>query len=369
LSTASHAEGMGTIAEGDYTHAEGYNSKAVNVQAHAEGHTTTASGEYSHSEGADTVASGRGAHTEGRATKAMGDYSHAEGRESIAKGEKSHAEGNTTFADGEGSHSEGCNTHATGIYSHTEGEYTTGSGRTQHVQGRFNINDVDAEGNPLNRYAHIVGNGTSDSDRSNAHTLDWSGNACYSGDVYVNGADAETGKKLATEEFVNNAVVNDSKWTTLGLITLSGTDGGVSADFPCDLNEIREASDLRYVVKAGSYLTGTMAKADTSGAMTIETLKEPIYDSSYVILEMKIDGTSQTKGSSETINISEDIIIPLNKDIYNTGVSRRIIKKISDGKQSIESTFDELIGLRTYTSTSSNYMTFEYSFVIELQKR
>lgn len=34
-----------------------------------------------------------------------------------------------------------------------------------------------------NTYAHIVGNGTSDTARSNAHTLDWSGNAWYAGSV------------------------------------------------------------------------------------------------------------------------------------------------------------------------------------------
>jgi hypothetical protein len=53
--------------------------------------------------------------------------------------------------------------------------------------------------------AHIVGNGT-DSKRSNAHTLDWSGNAWYSGNVYVgstSGTNKDEGsKKLATEEYV-----------------------------------------------------------------------------------------------------------------------------------------------------------------------
>lgn len=49
-------------------------------------------------------------------------------------------------------------------------------------------------------YAHIVGNGTSTT-RSNAHVLDWSGNAWFAGDVYVNGVPGQAGtpKKLATE--------------------------------------------------------------------------------------------------------------------------------------------------------------------------
>lgn len=55
-------------------------------------------------------------------------------------------------------------------------------------------------------YTHIVGNGTSDAERSNAHTLDWEGNAWYSGDVYVgstSGTNRDEGsKKLATVEEV-----------------------------------------------------------------------------------------------------------------------------------------------------------------------
>lgn len=44
-----------------------------------------------------------------------------------------------------------------------------------HIQGKYALVDKT--------YAHVVGNGTSDTARSNAHTLDWDGNAVYSGDV------------------------------------------------------------------------------------------------------------------------------------------------------------------------------------------
>ena len=47
----------------------------------------------------------------------------------------------------------------------------------QHVQGKYNIEDTIS--------AHIVGNGTEYNARSNAHTLDWSGNAWFAGDVYT----------------------------------------------------------------------------------------------------------------------------------------------------------------------------------------
>lgn len=48
---------------------------------------------------------------------------------------------------------------------------------TQHVQGKYNIADN------AGKYAHIVGNGTADNARCNAHTLDWEGNAWYAGAV------------------------------------------------------------------------------------------------------------------------------------------------------------------------------------------
>ena len=69
---------------------------------------------------------------------------------------------------------------------------------------RVPLIEISAEYGP---YAHIVGNGNSDTDRSNAYTLDWNGNAWYQGDVYVGGEDQDNGaKKLATEEFVNNTI-------------------------------------------------------------------------------------------------------------------------------------------------------------------
>lgn len=64
-----------------------------------------------------------------------------------------------------------------GNYSHSEGEGTIAKGKAQHTQGKYNI--IDEE----NKYSHIIGNGNSDTERSNAHTVDWDGNAWYAGSV------------------------------------------------------------------------------------------------------------------------------------------------------------------------------------------
>ena len=131
----------------------------------------------------NNIATGSHAHAEGSHTTASGFDSHAEGSGTTASGYSSHAEGGVTIASGENSHTEGNETVASGENSHAEGNNTIASGNYQHAQGIYNINDVDADGNALNTYAHIVGNGTSDTARSNAHTLDWSGNAWYAGSV------------------------------------------------------------------------------------------------------------------------------------------------------------------------------------------
>lgn len=64
----------------------------------------------------------------------------------------------------------------------------------------------------LGTYVNIIGNGTSTSNRSNAHTLDWSGNAWFAGDVYTgstSGTNKDAGsKKLATEDYVGTTITN-----------------------------------------------------------------------------------------------------------------------------------------------------------------
>lgn len=222
---ASHAEGDTTTASGENSHAEGYDTTASGYTSHAEGESTTASGMSSHTEGNSTTASGKYAHAEGVSTTASGDYgSHAEGSNTIARGVGSHAEGDSTTASGENSHSEGKyttasgesshvegdNTIASAYCSHAEGNCTTASGenshaegastiassQNQHVQGKYNIEDLNGT------YAHIVGNGE-DGKNSNAHTLDWQGNAWYSGKLSQEGTPTED-KDLVTKKYVDD---------------------------------------------------------------------------------------------------------------------------------------------------------------------
>ncbi len=157
---AAHAEGSFTKAMADSAHAEGIQSIASGASSHAEGNGSKASGASSHAEGVASEASGSGAHAEGYHSKATAAYTHAEGRESVAAGLASHAEGYCTRADRTG----------------------------HHVVGRYNIYDtVGSASNYYGKYVEIVGNGTS-SARSNARTVDWSGNEWLAGTMTCHGS-------------------------------------------------------------------------------------------------------------------------------------------------------------------------------------
>ena len=150
IGSMSVCEGLGCIAEGR--------------QAHAEGNETQAKGVYSHTEGSLTVALDVMSHAEGRETTAV-YLSHAEGMGTYADG-ISHAEGYDTVAETY-SHAEGYETSATGSFSHSQNMGTTAAYDYQTAIGIYNDNQSD------NLFE--VGNGTSDSARSNAFAVSSTG--------------------------------------------------------------------------------------------------------------------------------------------------------------------------------------------------
>lgn len=203
---SSHAEGYATHATGSYSHAEGQSTSASGANSHAEGQSTTASGHCSHAEGYNTRTTADYTHAEGSGSSAQGSYAHAEGWSSLASGAYTHAEGRSTTALSYGAHAEGEDTTAAGSWSHAEGKGTIAQSELQHVQGKYNISDG------YGTYAHIVGNGTSTNNRSNIHTVDWSGNAWYAGDIKVGGTDYSTGSTFVEKQ--SNKVTSISSSST-----------------------------------------------------------------------------------------------------------------------------------------------------------
>lgn len=182
-------QGQVNVASGMYAHVEGgetitnpetgetvvsFINQATGKASHAEGRRTTASGDYSHAEGFGPTASGFTSHAEGGGTTASGVNSHAEGDSTTASGNDSHAEGN--------------NAKASGGNSHAEGVYTIANHSSQHVFGEFNVEDPSTNAADYRgTYVEIVGNGTTNRNRSNARTLDWSGNEWLAGSISPDG--------------------------------------------------------------------------------------------------------------------------------------------------------------------------------------
>lgn len=255
-----------------------------------------AHGEGSHAEGWYTTAYGEGSHAEGRNTTARGNYSHAEGyytdsfgRSANVIGEYNVIENTANYESYSAESTYPCNASETcykligepvfdeiaGLYHFessipiTEGEIKAGdcfdvwrSSGIAHVNCYYVAKEdmTSTESQPLQvtyymassialyrgDYVYVVGNGESNDSRSNAHTLDWQGNAWYSGDIYVgstSGKDKDEGsKKLATEEYVNSIAlppvtaenngailqVIDGKWTAVQATTSVNETGGLT---------------------------------------------------------------------------------------------------------------------------------------------
>ncbi len=95
------------------------------------------------------------------------------------RGGMSCVEGSTNVGAGWASHTEGAECCAIGKQSHAEGWGTVASSDYQHVGGKYNAVDI------ANKYAFIIGKGTSKSARSNAFTIDWNGAARLAGNLFT----------------------------------------------------------------------------------------------------------------------------------------------------------------------------------------
>ena len=245
----SNAEGYETQASGYCSHAEGYGTNASGYYSHVEGDGTNASGNCSHAEGNGTNANKYSSHAEGYMTKANGEYSHAEGENTISNGAWQHVGGkfnieesinylekkqiltsvkfigsqpNVYFSDGY------IFDNYTGLFTlvpvnidevrqHKVNNISTLKGLKYVIYGGISgtamySNEDNIAQEPVRisstrvetnmgtvyhksaaiaeyggLYARIIGNGTSNTKRSNAHTLDWNGVGWFAGGLQVGG--------------------------------------------------------------------------------------------------------------------------------------------------------------------------------------
>lgn len=299
-----------TIASGDGSHAEGISTQATSSGAHSEGRHTKSTSYGSHSEGDYTVASGSASHAEGSQSKAIGNHSHAEGYFTEAK---------------ETAHAEGSFTKAYGTYSHAEGHYTITETQYAHVQGKYNEEDIDK------KYAHIVGNGTSESNRSNAHTLDWNGNAWYAGDV--TGTDEEgnaislravaklAGAKnlWASNESYNASSAGGETYNTVRFSETLGSGDYTLSFLATKIDTaatayIGGAQGVNQTIYFGKEYAATEIKTETKLSITTSALEGR--DNILLILRnLKIRNIQLEKGSTSTIYVAPGISENLQKSI------------------------------------------------------
>lgn len=197
----SFAMGVDSVASGDHSFAMGENAEAIGDYSVAMGENVAANGDYS---------------------VAMGDSPSTHGKGSVAMGDNTAASGNGAFA-------EGVETYAYGTGTHAEGYYTDAESNYQHVSGKYNIVDN------ADTYAEIIGNGTADNARSNARTLDWSGNETIAGDLYFNGGGTGLSSQLSAkadaadlpsdsgykDDFTDVSLASNTSWSTLASFNLT----------------------------------------------------------------------------------------------------------------------------------------------------
>jgi len=106
---------------------------------------------------------------EGCNSTVSGYCAHAEGFNPIASGQASHAQGVNTVASGECSCAGGEGSKATERFSCAIGNHVIAASASQTVIGKYNTQDAS------NAYSLIIGNGGSDTTRSNALTVGWGG--------------------------------------------------------------------------------------------------------------------------------------------------------------------------------------------------
>ena len=311
----SHTEGEGNISYGNSSHTQGKNNISIGESSHTEGYLNTSSGKYSHSEGSIEESDYRIVRitveqilsedplkvffTPSLSESDIPAYirigTNIYPKSVLSK--KTAGSGGIqqpyldtlTFPEdpgyevsvGSAFYLNFLASGALGDNSHKEGLGTIACSDNQHVQGKYNIEDTES------KYAHIVGNGSSNTTRSNAHTVDWSGNAWFSGDVKVGGTDYDTATDtLATQSYVNGH--SGKKYST---IVIGNSASGLTSN------------DVDYLYTSGSDFSTTLTNAinalpSTGGEIKIlggiYTLSTPVDRTGIPARPIKITGEGKS---------------------------------------------------------------------------
>ncbi len=202
--------GAGNIISANNSIIVGTNNEISSTWSAILGHGNIVSGTIS-------VAVGYANTVSGESAVAAGYANTVSGGGAVAVGFANTASGNYSFAGNR-------NTEAVGTYSTAHGRRTISNHKSQFVFGECNVADASSEAsNARGTYVEIVGNGTSDSARSNARTLDWNGNESLAGGLTLGMGTANqtsiTAQQLNALLALASSVPNAASIDANGLIT------------------------------------------------------------------------------------------------------------------------------------------------------
>lgn len=257
--------GHDNVSSGVHATTIGYKNTSSGKNAISQGYANTSSGEGAVTLGGENKASGKCSVSAGNKARALsasaislgfsttagreepdpnnsaltGEYCVAMGWKATANGLRDVALGNNptasggygavslgsnTTASGQTSLAIGCSSTAKEKYSNAIGWRVIASSPYQTVVGKANIADSS------NAYMFILGNGTSDTARSNAMTVDWDGNAWFAGTVTV----GDDQQEVATK--VDGAVPIEQGGT--GATTAAGARANLGAASQTDVDSL-----------------------------------------------------------------------------------------------------------------------------------
>jgi hypothetical protein len=185
------AMGNGTTASGNESTAMGYDTTASGEASTAMGYSTTASAQSSTAMGRSTTASGTNSTAMGNGSTASGTGSLAIGLSSTASDSYSIAIGRDITSSGSHSVAMGFGTTASGNRSTATGAYTTASDFGSTVIGQYNSSGSSVTNNATSfstsNTAFVIGNGTNNSNKSDAFKVMFNGDTTVSNDLTVSG--------------------------------------------------------------------------------------------------------------------------------------------------------------------------------------
>ena len=174
----------------------------------------------------------------------------------------------------EGNVNEGSNTTALGNNSHAEGNNTKASSPYQHVQGKYNIEDANQ------KYSDIIGNGTSNSERSNAATVSWDGISWSQTDVRAGGSDqdAATHSLASKQNATDNNLTTTSKTIVGGINEVKAAATKNAGDIAANATAIASKQDSTINLNIQGSTAATVTDALTSLDTALTSVKSTADD-------------------------------------------------------------------------------------------